>query len=202
MKLSKTVKNASVAFLFISSFYLISCNSTTNRDSSKDSVAMVTNKMDTSRAVFTNVHAEAMLSGTVADTSLEGKAIFDVVDSKVKMSLDILVPKMANKSVAVHIHEHGACGDMGKDAHGHWNPTNQQHGKWGEGSFHLGDIGNVTLDANGKGHMDLETNLWTLGGDSTSNIMGRAIIVHGGMDDFKTQPTGNAGSRIGCGVIQ
>lgn len=202
MKLSKILKNASIACLFISSSYLISCNSTQNRDNSKDSVAMVPNNMDSSKTTATNAHAEAMLSGTEADTTLNGKATFDVVDGKVKMDLDITVPKMANKSVAVHLHEHGACGDMGKDAHGHWNPTNQQHGKWGSSSFHLGDIGNVTLDANGKGHLEMETNLWTIGGDSTSNILNRAVIVHGGVDDFTTQPTGNAGSRIGCGVIQ
>lgn len=201
MKLLKIAKNASIGCLFISSSILISCNSTDNKDATNDTIAVVHN-MDSSMATTTSTHAEAMLSGTVPDTTLEGKATFDVVDSKVKMVLDISVPKMANKSVAVHLHEHGACGDMGKDAHGHWNPTNQQHGKWGSGSFHLGDIGNVTLDANGKGHMEMETNLWTIGGDSTSNIMGRAVIVHGGMDDFKTQPTGNAGSRIGCGVIQ
>jgi Cu-Zn family superoxide dismutase len=90
---------------------------------------------------------------------------------------------------------------MGKMAHGHWNPTNQQHGKWGSSSFHLGDIGNVPLDAAGKGSLEMETNLWTIGGDSTSNILNRSVIVHGGTDDFTTQPTGNAGSRIGCGVI-
>jgi Cu-Zn family superoxide dismutase len=91
---------------------------------------------------------------------------------------------------------------MGNGAHGHWNPTNKQHGKWGSASFHSGDIGNVTLDSAGKGTLTLETNLWSIGGDSTTNILGRAVIVHGGVDDYVSQPTGNAGSRIGCGVIQ
>jgi Cu-Zn family superoxide dismutase len=86
-------------------------------------------------------------------------------------------------------------------AHGHWNPTNQQHGKWGSSSFHLGDIGNISLDAAGKGSLEMETGQWSLGGDSTSNILNRSVIVHSGADDFNTQPTGNAGSRIGCGVI-
>ena len=87
-------------------------------------------------------------------------------------------------------------------AHGHWNPTNANHGKWGSAAFHAGDIGNVKLDGTGKGSLNLETELWSIGGSADKNILGKAIIVHGGVDDYKTQPTGNAGSRIGCGVIQ
>jgi Cu-Zn family superoxide dismutase len=147
--------------------------------------------------------AEAVLSGTQADTSVTGTARFSEENGKVKLTLDITVPKKANQSVAVHIHEHGECGDMGKDAHGHWNPTKMNHGKWGSASFHRGDIGNVKLDANGKGSLELETDLWSISGsDTTKNIVNRAVIVHGGVDDFTTQPTGNAGSRIGCGVIK
>lgn len=145
--------------------------------------------------------AMATLSGTVPDTTLAGTAEFMQQNGKVKLVLNITCTKMANKSVAVHLHEMGACGDMGKMAHGHWNPTNQQHGKWGSSSFHLGDIGNVSLDATGKGTLEMETDLWTIGGDEKSNILNRSVIVHNGTDDFTTQPTGNAGSRIGCGVI-
>ncbi len=147
--------------------------------------------------------AEAMLSGTYPDTTLSGTAKFTTgKNGKVKMVLDITVAAKAGKSVAVHLHEHGDCGDNGKMAHGHWNPTNAQHGKWGQGSFHSGDIGNVKLDAKGKGSVTIETDLWTLGGKWDKNVLGKAVIVHGGGDDFTTQPTGNAGSRIGCGVIK
>ena len=147
--------------------------------------------------------AEAMLSGTYPDTALSGTAKFNAAsDGKVKMVLDITVAAKAGKTVAVHIHEHGDCSDTGKMAHGHWNPTNAQHGKWGGSSFHAGDIGNVKLDAKGKGTLTIETDLWTLGGSADKNILNKAIIVHGGVDDFTTQPTGNAGTRIGCGVIK
>jgi Cu-Zn family superoxide dismutase len=147
--------------------------------------------------------AEATITGTYPDTAVNGTARFETGnDGKVKMSLEITVPAKAGKSVAVHIHEHGDCSDNGKMAHGHWNPTQAQHGKWGSGSFHSGDIGNVKLDAKGKGTLKLETDLWTLGGKADKNILGKAIIVHGGVDDFTTQPTGNAGSRIGCGVVK
>ncbi|MBX2921340.1 MAG: superoxide dismutase family protein [Chitinophagaceae bacterium] len=148
-------------------------------------------------------HAEAALTGTYPDTSVTGIAKFDALDNgKVKLELEITVPAKAGKSVAVHLHEHGDCGDNGKASHGHWNPTNAQHGKWGSASFHSGDIGNVELDKSGKGTITLETDLWTLGGTAAKNILAKALIVHGGVDDYTTQPTGNAGSRIGCGVIQ
>ena len=202
MKIPTTLKNASLALILVSSSYFIACNNSQTAETKTDSALVVTPKTDSSMTQSSNGHAEAILSGTVADTTLEGKATFDVIDGKVKMVLNLNVPKMANRSVAVHLHEMGACGDMGKDAHGHWNPTNQQHGKWGSLNFHLGDIGNVVIDANGKGSLEMETNLWTIGGDSTSNILDRSVIVHSGVDDFTTQPTGGAGSRIGCGVIK
>ncbi len=148
-------------------------------------------------------HAEAKLSGTYADTTVDGTVRFDSDSAgRVRMTLDITIPKKAGKSVAVHIHEHGNCGDTAMLAHGHWNPTNAQHGKWGSGSFHSGDIGNVKLNAQGKGTMTLTTDLWTLGGKPDKNILGKSMIVHGGADDYKSQPAGNSGTRIGCGIIQ
>jgi Cu-Zn family superoxide dismutase len=118
------------------------------------------------------------------------------------MTLDFTVAKKAGKTIAIHIHEHGNCGDTAMLAHGHWNPTNAQHGKWGSSGFHAGDIGNIKLNAQGKGTLSLTTDLWTLGGKPEKNVLGKSVIIHGGMDDYKTQPTGNSGSRIGCGVIQ
>ena len=200
MHLKKSFKNLFSALLIISIFSLVSCGSNETNTASENS--------DTTTAVTSGVEneasngAEAILSGTQPDTTVTGTVSFNEDNGKVKMKLDITVPKKANQSVAVHIHEHGSCGDMGKEAHGHWNPTKMNHGKWGSAAFHSGDIGNVNLNAEGKGTLELETDLWSISGtDSTKNILNKAIIVHGGVDDFTTQPTGNAGSRIGCGVI-
>jgi Cu-Zn family superoxide dismutase len=146
--------------------------------------------------------AEAIIQSTNDSIAVSGLLTFTQRnDGKVKLQLEIFVPSKANKSVAVHIHEHGMCGNMGGDAHGHWNPTGKQHGKWGSASFHAGDIGNIQLDANGRGTLTLETNLWSIGGDSTTNILHHGIIVHGGVDDYSSQPAGNSGPRIGCGEI-
>lgn len=149
--------------------------------------------------------ATVTIAATYPDTALNGTAKFTADESgKIKLDLSITAPSRAGKSVAVHLHAHGDCGEHGMASHGHWNPTGKPHGKWGsEQGFHSGDIGNVTLDAQGSGTLSMETDLWTLGGtDTTKNILGKALIVHGGQDDYTTQPTGNAGNRIGCGVIQ
>lgn len=194
----KTLSTAVIAF---TTFAFVACgnneNSTTTTGDTT-SVSSSTNENDSGSTT-----AVADLSGTQPDTTVTGTARFNEEDGKVKLSLEITVPKKANQSVAVHLHEHGSCGDMGKEAHGHWNPTKVNHGKWGSDSFHSGDIGNVDLDKDGKGKIEIDTDLWTISGsDSTKSIVGKAVIVHGGVDDYKTQPTGNAGSRIGCGVIR
>ncbi len=190
---------------------LVSCNSGTTTETettgNSDSVGMTGDaNMDTmhhSMATDTSMHhAAAVLSGVFPDTTVTGNVQFDAENGKVKMKLEISIPEKANKSVAVHIHEKGDCADMGKAAGGHWNPTGANHGKWGGASFHSGDIGNVSLDGKGSGTMEMETDLWSIGGDEKTNILGKSIIVHGGVDDFTSQPSGNAGTRIGCGIIK
>lgn len=178
-----------------------SCNSGSNTDSTETPGADSTSQVASPPVQQTAV---ANISPSYADTAVEGKATFTTEsDGQVKLVLTLHIPAKANKEVAVHLHEHGDCGDMGKNAHGHWNPTNDTHGKWGSAHFHRGDIGNVKLDADGNGTLEMTTDLWQIGGtDSTKDIMGKAVIVHGGFDDFVSQPTGNAGNRIGCGVIQ
>ena len=206
------MKSHVAGMFLIASLFFISCNNDTDKTDETtttrtDSNAIVTDTSGTRPDSLTTTspivnHAEATLSGTKPDTTVTGTVKFDAANGKVKMVLDITVPTKAGKQVAVHIHEHGDCGDMGNMAHGHWNPGGAQHGKWGSASFHAGDIGNVKLDSKGHGTLNIETDLWTLGGAADKSIIGKAIIVHGGVDDFKTQPTGAAGTRIGCGVIQ
>jgi Cu-Zn family superoxide dismutase len=190
---------ASICFsLLILLFITTACNNNDKEIVEEKSVMEDTTGMN--NEMLTN--AVATLSGTEADTTLVGTVEFMGQNEKVKMILNISIPIMKNKSVAVHLHEMGDCGDMGKNAHGHWNPTNQPHGKWGGSSFHSGDIGNIKLDGEGNGMLEMETDLWTIGGDPKTNILDKSVIVHSGMDDFTSQPSGNAGSRIGCGVIE
>lgn len=101
-----------------------------------------------------------------------------------------------------HVHENGSCADSGKAAGGHFNPEGVKHGYLPTDGFtdaHAGDLGNVTIAEDGTGSLDL-----TIAGlsleDGRYAIANRAMILHEKEDDFG-QPTGNAGSRIGCGVI-
>lgn len=186
---------------------LLSCNSGNNTNGTETNVADSSKASNVQTATDSSTAspvAEAVISATYADTAVSGTASFTTQsDGKVKLDLQLTIPSRANKEVAVHLHEHGDCSDAGMGSHGHWNPTNEAHGKWGSAHFHRGDIGNVKLDKDGKGSLEMTTDLWQIGGnDSTKNILGRAVIVHGGVDDYVTQPTGNAGNRIGCGVIK
>ena len=106
-----------------------------------------------------------------------------------------------NSKHAFHIHEFGDCSSTdGKSAGGHYNPTAVNHSGPDNAERHAGDLGNLTADENGNVHYELTVDNISLGGRK-SPIIGRAVIIHAGEDDFKTQPTGNAGARIGCGLI-
>ncbi len=99
-----------------------------------------------------------------------------------------------------HIHEFGDCSDpKAASAGGHFNPANHQHGAPDTTDRHAGDLGNVEADANGKAHLDVTDKVMKLSG--ADSIVGHAVIVHEKADDLKTQPTGDAGGRMACGVI-
>ena len=103
---------------------------------------------------------------------------------------------------AIHIHEKGDCSAAdATSAGGHFNPAQQAHGRAGSGPHHGGDMDNIVADANGVARVDVRALGVSLGGGAT-DIGGRAVVVHAMPDDYRTQPTGNAGGRIACGVIQ
>lgn len=105
---------------------------------------------------------------------------------------------------AIHIHDKADCSSNdGKSSGGHWNPTAHKHGKWGDANgYHKGDIGNFTANSDGRGTITKITDEWCIGcGDATKDILGKAIIVHQGVDDFTSQPSGAAGARVSCGGI-
>ncbi|MBB2146018.1 superoxide dismutase family protein [Pedobacter sp. LMG 31464] len=146
--------------------------------------------------------AQAILNTTSTNKPIGVAKFYSLPDGKMKMDLEINFPERADSTVAVHFHEHGDCGNMGENAHGHWNPTNEVHGKWGSAAYHSGDIGNIKLDNKGHGTISISTDRWSIIANDAKNIIGRGIIVHGGTDDYTTQPTGNSGPRVGCGVIE
>jgi Cu-Zn family superoxide dismutase len=105
---------------------------------------------------------------------------------------------------AMHLHEKSDCSAAdGTSTGGHWNPTFEKHGSWGDPKgYHRGDIGNLTAKADGTAKHMFQTDQWCIGcGDETKDILGKAVIIHDGRDDLTTQPTGNAGGRVSCGGI-
>ncbi len=99
-----------------------------------------------------------------------------------------------------HIHEFGDCSSAdGKSAGGHFNPTHNPHAGHDVAQRHEGDLGNIEADSSGKAHLELTDNMMTMSGEKS--IIGHSVIVHEKADDLKTQPTGDAGGRVACGVI-
>jgi len=98
-----------------------------------------------------------------------------------------------------HIHDKGDCGDNGNAAGGHFNPTSMPHGAPDAVSHHSGDFGNVTADASGGVNTTFTTRSITVSPGDRS-VVGHAVILHANPDDLTTQPSGNAGPRIACGV--
>ena len=135
-------------------------------------------------------------------SSVTGQAVFSEKNGKVK--LEINLTGVESGTAAVHLHSIGDCSsEDATSSGGHWNPTKEQHGKWGAPPFHSGDIGNIKIDKSGKGTLTFvdQHNRWSIGGPLETNIIGRAVVVHQGKDDMISQPSGAAGKRTGCGPI-
>lgn len=105
---------------------------------------------------------------------------------------------------AIHIHDKADCSAAdAMSTGGHWNPGGSDHGKWGAEHFHMGDIGNLVANDKGEAKLTFKTDKWCMGcTDDSKNILNHGLIIHAGEDDFHTQPTGNAGGRVGCVEIK
>ena len=137
-------------------------------------------------------------------SSTSGKITF--IEKGGQVTLEAHINGLTSGNHAIHIHETADCSsDDGKSAGGHWNPTFENHGAWGnEAGYHRGDIGNFNANENGHGMITFSTDLWCLScDDANKNIIGKAIIVHQGEDDLISQPSGAAGARVSCaGIIK
>lgn len=142
----------------------------------------------------------AAIQATAPDSQVSGTATF--TDTPEGLRVTIQVSSVSPGKHGLHIHQYGACGDTGNAAGGHYNPHGVKHGFLPTEGFkgaHAGDLGNIEIVADGSGTLEL-----TLPGlrlsDGERSVGGRSVILHEKEDDFG-QPTGNAGGRIGCGVI-
>jgi superoxide dismutase, Cu-Zn family len=135
-----------------------------------------------------------------SSSQVSGTVKFTQVLSRVRV--DARLGGLAPGAHGFHIHENGDCSAPdAMSAGGHFNPYGKKHGGPDAAIHHAGDFGNLTADQYGKAALTV----W-LEGISVSTgkdgVIGRSIVVHADPDDLKTDPTGNSGGRVGCGVIR
>lgn len=145
-------------------------------------------------APATSPSAMATLQGE--DKDLTGTVTITQEGAGVKIVADVSGVKKDGKH-GFHVHENGQCDHTGhfKSAGGHFNPGNAVHACPPTDPRHAGDLGNIDISG-GKGHLEITSSTLTL-----SSLAGKALILHAGEDDCKTQPTGNSGDRLACGVV-
>ena len=130
--------------------------------------------------------------------NVTGTITFITTDKGVKVIADL--QGLTKGKHGFHIHECGDCTSPdGSSAGGHFNPMGKSHGAPMDMMRHMGDMGNIEADETGKAHLEYLDNTISLTGENS--IIGHSIIIHKNEDDMKTQPTGNAGARVACGVI-
>lgn len=144
--------------------------------------------------------AVAQLEPTKGSTTT-GTVTFEQRGGKVLVSAEVRGLK-PNTEHGFHVHEKGDCssGD-GMSAGGHFNPKGATHGQPGQDAHHSGDMPALKADASGAAGLVWESTELTVA-DGPLSVVGKGVIVHRDPDDYKTQPTGNAGPRLACGVVK
>lgn len=137
--------------------------------------------------------SDSRVGGTVKLTKLS--------DNRLRVQVDIAGVE-PNSRHGLHVHETGDCSAADASSAGpHFNPTGGHHAGRDDSNRHTGDFGNVTADAAGEIHDTFDVTASLVSGEEKS-ILGRAIVLHADPDDLTSQPAGNSGKRIGCGVIR
>lgn len=145
--------------------------------------------------------ATASLAPTKGNKTLGEVTFEQLPGGKVRVVATVARLK-PNSEFGFHIHEAGDCssGD-GMSAKGHFNPQGKPHAHFESAQRHAGDMPNLKSDKSGRARLTVELDIISVTPGPTS-IVGRGLIVHAGPDDYRTQPTGNSGARLACGVIK
>jgi len=143
-------------------------------------------------------------SATLADAGGATKATATLRQESGGLRVAITASGMAPGTYAFHLHTTGKCeGPEFTTAGGHWNPTAKQHGRDNPAGQHFGDLPNLTVGTDGQGTVEAEIAGGMLTGGTTPllDADGASVMLHAKPDDYKTDPAGNAGGRIACGVV-
>jgi len=133
-------------------------------------------------------------------SNVSGKVIFTQLSSG-ETRVEATIQNATPGRHGFHLHEKGDCSAAdATSAGGHFNAAGNPHAGPADPARHNGDFGNIEIGADGKGKMTMTTNMLTVL-PGPNSVVGKAVIFHDKEDDLKTQPTGNAGARFGCGVV-
>lgn len=150
--------------------------------------------MDASSIVIIEVHR--------ADGRLAARAM--VWPSTLGIEVRVQAAGLPAGHYGVHLHAAGRCEGPGFESAGpHWNPTARQHGKLNPAGHHLGDLDNLDVDESGAGRLEFRiTGAAISGAEGLLDADGAAVVIHADPDDYRTDPSGNSGARIACGVLR
>lgn len=153
-------------------------------------------------APVANVQEAQAVLASASGSLVSGKLVLTPVSGGVRLVGEVGGLPDSGRA-GFHVHERGDCSSAdGSSAGAHFNPTGQPHGNAKTGAHHAGDLDNLIADLEGVARVDVVLRDVTLGGTPSTDIVGRALLVHAAPDDYRTQPAGNAGARVACGVIR
>jgi superoxide dismutase, Cu-Zn family len=133
-------------------------------------------------------------------SKVTGKAEFTEMPSG-GTKVEVWIENATPGSHGLHLHEKGDCSAPdATSAGGHFNAAGSPHAAPTDAKRHNGDLGNIEIGQDGKGHLSITSDQLTVG-PGPNSVKGKAVVFHEKTDDLKTQPTGNAGARFGCGVV-
>jgi superoxide dismutase, Cu-Zn family len=153
-------------------------------------------------AVMTATAQDATKASAKLDSKSNSKVTGTVTFTKAGDDVEVTgdIENLTPGKHGFHIHDKGDCSAPDAASAGpHFNPTHKHHGGPDTAERHSGDLGNIEADSSGKAHIQWKGKLSLTGGDS---IIGKSVVVHEKADDLKTDPAGNSGARIACGVIE
>jgi Cu-Zn family superoxide dismutase len=170
------------------------------------SVSLAACGRDTGRADRDTASARAAdttaVTAAVHDASGRSLGMLTLAEAAQGISVTGRLTGLPPGEHAIHVHGTGRCEPPFESAGDHWNPTNRQHGTQNPQGHHLGDLPNVSVGSDSAVVVQVSTTGGTLRGtNALLDADGAALVVHARADDYRTDPAGNAGDRVACGVV-
>ncbi len=186
-----------LAALFALALILAAC--ATGPENGKSSA---TANPDSFIAAPTNVRAQA----PIADAKGAAVGLASFAEERVGVRVDVRVRGLAPGLHGIHVHAVGKCEPPAfTTAGGHFNPSQKQHGALNPSGLHAGDLGNIEVKSDGTGTLSFLTPLLSLAPGASQSVLssgGLSVVIHAQPDDEKTDPSGNSGDRVACGVVK